>query len=89
MQLQSSLICVDKAGRVGIIADMAPGGAKFAYFDKDGNTEAPVTVPYEDLTQATQAQIPASRRLPDAQAIELGYITAAPAKAQPQPAKPE
>lgn len=88
MQLQSSLICVDKSGRVGIIADMAPGAAKFAVFDKDGNTAAPVDVPYEDLVQAKQDQIPASRRLPDAQAIELGYLSApvAPAKAGAQPA---
>lgn len=81
MKLQSSLICVDTAGRVGIIADMAPGTAKFAVFDADGNTAAPVDVPYEDLTQATQDQIPVSRRLPEAQAIELGYIhQAAPAR---------
>lgn len=76
MQLQTSLICVDKLGNVGIIADMAPGAAKFAYFDADGNTGTPVDVAYEDLTQATQDQIPPSRRLPDALAIEAGYLKA-------------
>lgn len=71
---ESALICLDAAGRVGIVGDIQPGNIKFYPFDADGNTGAAENVEAESLTQAEQSQIPASRRLPDAQAMELGYL---------------
>mgnify|MGYP001267668167 CR=1 FL=1 len=72
---ENSLICVDAAGHVGIVASIDGGGvAQFHRFDEHGNTAGPTPTPVADLVQADQAEIPEERRLPVAQAMELGYL---------------
>ena len=75
--LTNGTICVDKSGSVGIIGDELANGVIFFPFDHDGNTAVGKLVEPESLAQATKAQIPASRMLPDAQLADLGYVDAA------------
>lgn len=73
-EIENSLICVNRNGAVGIVAAITAGGAIFYPFDKNGGTEEGSLVAIGDLKQADASQIPASRMLPDAQLIELGYL---------------
>jgi len=73
--LDHSDICVDHAGRVGLIGSFNGGKVQFYYFDADGNTGEATDVDLEDLTRAPLDAIPPNRRavLADVQWNELGH----------------
>lgn len=72
-ELRNSLWCVDKAGKVGMIAEINGGVALFFHADRDGKlAEKPVSIPIEELTQAPRAQLP-EIGLTNEQLTEAGY----------------
>ncbi len=73
--LDTSDICVDRRGNVGIIGGFGGGKVQFYAFDADGNTGAATECDLEDLTRAPLDEIPPNRRatLADVQWAELGH----------------
>ncbi len=76
--IENSTICVDKAGKVGIVSSIFAGVVDFYYFDAEGNTGECSKVPLENLAKAHQGQIPAARlaQLAPEQWVDLGYAAA-------------
>ena len=89
--LDNSNICINKSGKVGIIASILASVAQFHIFDADGNTGEATATPVADLTLAPLESIPAARRavLTDGQWYELGHINSAPSPPRHASPKPK